>query len=475
MNITFSDYFDIKGQMLDELGAFNPNLLMDTEMFINIILLRNTKVKEFTNSYDKIISRFGQLYDELKDLDNSNDFNRIVKGFDLSERKELCIGYAENINGKGSGSKIKTQIITDAKRIIDIGVDNPKLFLYMHLFKKNFGADRSSDMIANIIKEDIVAYTKRILSELGVNPQTRPDMIFNNKTGIPFNPCLKPRKVEIWFCPQSILHQLPLSKEYKDIFQIGHINQMLREHFEKMIGEDWYTRGSASLKEEISKYPKLMKEIIDKGEKIQVEEYNFLRDPKRIMSWIPEIKSHFLKNPPNREITEIDAKYIYEIGIELISYLSESIEINNLNNTILDAEGRIINETSVRRFVYIFIRQYCELVPGLNVKVIKNGSCTYYVLNKEKESTEKFALAVKNLRSGGIQKAYENFITRIPINSQRRGIFLLFDDLDNNTGEDRIKGILDLTKQMEKKLDIQEAPRIVFIDLLKGKSRKIGN
>jgi hypothetical protein len=51
---------------------------------------------------------------------------------------------------------------------VDLGVNDPDLFVAMALFEDNFGPDRISDMTTNIIFEALLKFNGRILAGLDV-------------------------------------------------------------------------------------------------------------------------------------------------------------------------------------------------------------------------------------------------------------------------------------------------------------------
>jgi hypothetical protein len=49
-----------------------------------------------------------------------------------------------------------------AKAIVDLGIDDPDLFVAMGLFEEGIGPDRISDMATNVIFPDLIAFNTRI-------------------------------------------------------------------------------------------------------------------------------------------------------------------------------------------------------------------------------------------------------------------------------------------------------------------------
>ncbi|MBV5349816.1 hypothetical protein JZU71_01250, partial [bacterium] len=71
------------------------------------------------------------------------------------EVKGLCIGYAaEGSRGSGMGAELRYELLTNIRKIVLAGVDDPVLFELVGVFQDKVGPDRISDMIAKIIIAD---------------------------------------------------------------------------------------------------------------------------------------------------------------------------------------------------------------------------------------------------------------------------------------------------------------------------------
>ncbi|KGT47783.1 MULTISPECIES: hypothetical protein [Acinetobacter] len=61
MTISFSDSYGIDTDLFTALGALDPILNIDTRLFIDPLLVRNTKIPEFKNSTLKIEEYFQKI------------------------------------------------------------------------------------------------------------------------------------------------------------------------------------------------------------------------------------------------------------------------------------------------------------------------------------------------------------------------------------------------------------------------------
>ena len=77
-----------------------------------------------------------------------------------------------------------------ANDIINLGMQDNDLFVLLFLLEKGFGADRISDMTANIIRPDIVEYTSNFLESHSTNTEDVSKQIpsENIEATLPVNP-----------------------------------------------------------------------------------------------------------------------------------------------------------------------------------------------------------------------------------------------------------------------------------------------
>ncbi|MFW2078373.1 hypothetical protein ACG94X_11740 [Acinetobacter sp. ULE_I010] len=109
MTISFSDSYNIDFSVYDSLGALDPILGIDTRLFIDPLLVKNTKIPEFKSASNKIEKYFERILRLLKasKLENDLFWNRAVEQFKSSEINGLSIGYGKDNEGGGGIGKIK--------------------------------------------------------------------------------------------------------------------------------------------------------------------------------------------------------------------------------------------------------------------------------------------------------------------------------------------------------------------------------
>lgn len=271
-----SDYLHLDTE-LDEHGVFDPILNSDSFFFINLQRLKQTKVPEFANSYQKIRDYFKKV---IKILDHAKSkdpvdicYKQALRSFNFSEVNNLCLGYAAGTKGAGFGSKLASQIISTAFDIVKEGILDPEIFELLPLFQDNVGADRLSDMIATLILEDIKLYTQRINRELSISQEYYSTHPFVD--GYLINPY---KQDVLYLVPVDILHNLPVAECWEDVEHVVYENSAIRDEINIAVAAEWKNYTSKERKEYICdtvfKEPAACNRVLAKYKQESLEGFN---------------------------------------------------------------------------------------------------------------------------------------------------------------------------------------------------------
>jgi hypothetical protein len=275
--------------------------------------------------------------------------------FDFPEVNGICLGYSNSKNGSGMGRKLRTQIIIDAKQIIDAGNSDPEIFHLVGLFENGIGPDRLSDMIACIIKEEIISYTLRIYKDLNINKKRYPkhdfkgDMLVNPFKGEP-----------LLLLPTEILHELPIARDWEDIDRVCSEIQSIRNEINSTIGKRWSklatSRKKDFMKDLFINSPNVVREILEQYKVATVEKYDFSLDitgdnlTAKIADSLPEDYPIQLKK---------NSLTTYDVAMSICNKFKDLVE-NNKVSELLYVNGKPRNEKIVQRAFYCVADSYCN-------------------------------------------------------------------------------------------------------------------
>jgi len=365
MAIFISDEFNL-GNKLEKLGVFDSLMDEDSNFFINIIRLRDTKILEFSESYDNINKYFKEMSILLKASKSSEDklYKSAVKSFKFSEVKGINLGFSKGTHGAGFGPILSNQIVKDASEIIKSGSEQPEIFHLTSLFEENVGPDRLSDMIATLIYDDIVRYTKRIYKEIGINKTNFPKYSFDS--GLLKNPY---KDCELLLLPIDILHELPIANSWEDIDRVVKENRTIREEFSKIIGAQWKKLATSQkkryIKDLIFMNPKTLSKVISDYKSITINVYNVYQNFDYLI--IKQVTS--ITKSANE--LDLSRRNSYEASLEIIEEYKDWVE-NKKGFIVLNNANSKDEEKIVQRTIHGVASYYCK-VNNLDISPESNS------------------------------------------------------------------------------------------------------
>lgn len=271
MSILFSKEFRLEDNH-SELGVFDAVIDSDNPFFINLKRLKYTEVEEFKDSHEQINDYFRKIGLLLRTATTSThkNYKTAYKLFDFPEVNGINLGFSKGKSGSGFGPQLRSQIIKDAFDIIKTGSEQPEIFHLTSLFEENVGPDRLSDMIARLVYNNIISYTKNMYIKLGITPEKYPKYKFID--GLIKNPY---KNCPILLLPKDILHELPIAMGWDDIDRVCQENDAIRAEINEGVSKEWYKMSSRSRKEYLKQYifknPEKLQKVIRAYEKVKVE------------------------------------------------------------------------------------------------------------------------------------------------------------------------------------------------------------
>ena len=162
----FSRHFGIKKQKIEESGLFDPMLNVDTNLFVDPVLLKRSRHREIsTSATAEYRKRFYQIISLLKASRKKDDaaWRAAKRMIQLREVQGTCLGYgASSISGRSVAASIQETILVTAKEIVDAGIEEPELFLLLPLFEEGIGPDTISDFTTSVIEDSLLRFTARM-------------------------------------------------------------------------------------------------------------------------------------------------------------------------------------------------------------------------------------------------------------------------------------------------------------------------
>ena len=331
-----SEHLKVDSIKLKKLGVYDGYVNIDSEVYINPKLLAETNIDEFKNSEDKILSHFAKTIrllklSNVKEVDNSY-WKMALKHFDFPEPNGVGLGSAiSSINGNGLTGKTAESALLKLKDIVDTGLDDPYMFQLLSLIQENIGVDRISDMIANIIYDDLLEYTQNVLNKLEVDDTE----LFPYK-GKKYRTKKRENGKNLILVPEEILSDIPPLLTLADLQSVIDENNKAKEVVHEMFGEanKLVTKMSREVVEELILKDDIAKETLKLSRENNATSYDFEIDPNGIHNPVERMQYVFLQSP-NDLISKIShQKPLFNIVGDLIERFKFIIENKGLNEEL---------------------------------------------------------------------------------------------------------------------------------------------
>ncbi len=461
----FSEYLSLSPRQLNKMNSmdvFDPILEKDSNFFINIICLKNTTIPEFKIAYGSVNEFFKEIAMLLDAADSVGDvfYRKVRKKFSFHEVNGINLGFSLSKHGAGWGKSISERFLNDAYKIVKKGSKQPELFHLVSLFEDDVAGDRLSDMIATIIEPQIKQYTLRVMDELGINPENSGDILFM-ADGLIKNPY---KKAPILLLPKSILHELPIAREWDDVDRVIEENESIRQELSEEIGDNWSRWATSDkkdfLKEHIFMNPDVCERVIEGYKKQKVEEFDVRSDLDYFSELIlKKVKESISFKSKSNEINSYDAM------IEVINIFKDWVE-NNRGWDIIQRSPNRNKEKIIQRLIHLSAKHYVD-INGFDIscEADEGRGPVDFKLSKGDDKT---IVEVKLSSSNQYLHGYEIQLKEYATAEKTQNMIYLLVDLGNPR---RIENILRIHEE-NKKNNIQ-CPMLIIVDAKNKQSASI--
>jgi len=362
----FTSAFGVPQSTLDSLGIFNLAVNVDTLLFPDPMLLEHSSHREMRAAHATFESHFDTVRKLIagSKLENDKPAKSAKDRLRFPEIQGTCLGYGANgISGSGAGKVMSDRLFITGGQIIDLGIDDPDLFLAMGLFEKDFGPDLIGDMLTNIVFEHIADFNQRVLKTLGI-----PTKKFTVKT--PFSTHIRdfitnPASINspLILLPTDILRALPIALDWRGVQEVASENDQFRQSLNGSVAKLWSRKtleSKAQLRAWALSSSNAFGDLLDMVHGHDGKPYDFIGDPLGEMLWkrIGDqiVSAHPLKIPtPHKK----DGPNLVAVVENIIDRFTFLIEQRDLWKELYHS-GSPRLESAVQRIFYAIAQSYCE-------------------------------------------------------------------------------------------------------------------
>jgi len=463
-----NEYFGIDKSKFKETGAFNAIIGVDSLFFVDPLLLSKSKIPEFKNALQYVRNYFSQI---IILLSTGNKKAR-KQAYDKLRAKEIHgigIGYGnKSDDGSAIGPILASRLGETAKDIIDMGITDPAIFEIMGLFEEDFGSDRLSDLIINILIHKIYTYSERITKELQIK-KTFIEKTYEKDYVFAKHPL---KDGPIIFIPEDILRDLPFANSFDEISMVAQFNKDLRERFNSILSGCFKNKienkelKKSDIKDYLFKdqgYEKV-KTLIDAYKVCDPKVYDFSKDLEGRYLWLDKARK-LVENNPLYIMSFVQEEDLDDVVQKIINAFKKFIETKGGWHSLYsdDKVKKPLNESHARNFFYATALAYCE---NSNIDISPESNAGQGPVDfKISRGKDKIVVEIK-LTSGNVKQGYEKQ-TRIYEESEdaRSSYFVVLQITEKSQALEDI-----LEKEKKEEDQKKKHPKIVAIDARKKSS-----
>ena len=474
--LLFSTHFEVSPARLEKLGVLDPALNVDTNLFIDPLLLARSAHDEMrtgaTKTYD---THFGTVIKLLIASQRRGDaaWSAAERLLRFPEIKGTCLGYsAESVSGSGSGKEATANYIATASDIVRLGIDDPDLFVAMSLFEEGVGPDRISDMTTHVIFNDLLRFNARILKNLNVPIEEHEIVLRNGNSyvvNLPTNPCIPNKRTPVILVPMDILRDLPIATDWGEVGSVASRNAVYRQRANKQLGEIWRDKSlesKAKLKDWALKREDNFEVLLELLHGSKAKSYDFQADPKGELTWRRLLPS-LIENV--RKASELPTKLnltglvrVVELIIEEFRFL---IEDRRFSEELYAPDGSPRPERSAQRLFYAVAFAFCkandlDITPEAETG---NGPVDFKVSNS---FTGRVLVEIKLSSNNKVISGYTKQLEQYKIGEKTdKGFYILIDVGEIGEKAERLIGLKNAAAGAG-----QKTSELVFINGIRRRS-----
>lgn len=359
-DLSLAEYYNIPLEKFAELGVLNPNLVQNTNMFIDPVLLKDSQYEIFSKTaHKKYREYFEKLYENVKTYINlpqkvkKNSTNTLIRKLKAKGIPGLCLGYSSSGNkDNGIGNKNASKILDRAEELFSLDIDeNPGIFSVVYMLTEKIGPDYISDMTAQIILDEIKEFTQEIAPKLGLPIQNF------SKYKLPKHPYMEE---SVLLLPEDILNLLPIDVDMKDVYMGYRPNEEIRDKVNEYISDifkDYHKKKRKDVQNNLTKFFKentnVLNDFVTYAMKRNSSHYDFNND-KYGFYFPQKFRKMF-------DLGEIASVSPLEIVHETIMRFKEKIDNNNdIKRNLLWVNGKPKVEKAWQQAFHLTIFQKLE-------------------------------------------------------------------------------------------------------------------
>lgn len=234
--LLFSQHFSVDPQKLATAGLIDPFLTVDTQLFIDPILLDKSGnaiisgdgYKAFREHFENVIKLLA-----ISKQEDDVAWKGARRLMSLKEAPANGLGYGSSDRpGTSRPEELREVILRTAKEIVELGSLDPEMISFMGFFEENVGPDTISDLTSRVILVQLAQITNDFCGQNGI-----PTKISDETLGIelPHYTNASGKERALVLVPTDIVRDLPMARSWDDIDAAVSANIVIRDRVNALL------------------------------------------------------------------------------------------------------------------------------------------------------------------------------------------------------------------------------------------------
>ena len=228
--ILFSKHFGVDPDILVREGLIDSFLNVDTQLFIDPVLLEKSDHKSINDEGLKVFRTHFENFIRLLAIskaENDAAWKGAQRLLNLCEPPENGLGYGgSGRSGSSRPDKIRDAMLRTSKEIIDLGSNDPEMISLMGFFEEDVGPDTISDFTTRVIIKQLAEITNKFCVDNEIPVE---DCDVAQDTQLPSYINSAGHKNSILLVPTDIVRDLPIANDWSDIQEAALQNLKIRD------------------------------------------------------------------------------------------------------------------------------------------------------------------------------------------------------------------------------------------------------
>lgn len=228
--IIFSKHFLVDPEILKIAGLIDPLLTVDTQLFIDPILLDKSSHEIIRkDAYETFRGHIAKVIRLLSISKTENDvaWKSARRLLSLGEAQSNGLGYGiSSRSGASRPDELRETILRTAKEIIELGSNDPEMISLMGFFEENVGPDTISDLTTQIIEPQLAILTNQFCTANSIPTKVSP---LSPEIPLPHFQVSRNKEKAILLVPYDIVRELPVANDWNGVAGAVSANAVIRD------------------------------------------------------------------------------------------------------------------------------------------------------------------------------------------------------------------------------------------------------